>query len=113
MEFIGKEGVPAPSMKELPPKNPEKIYKILLEYLRRLYLNAELVHGDLREYNIMIWRGRPVIFDISQAVPVSHPMAEFLLHRDLTNLNKYFSRLGVEVPTFEECYMRVTGIGKT
>ncbi|MGB9741107.1 MAG: serine protein kinase RIO [Candidatus Bathyarchaeia archaeon] len=113
MEFIGKEGVPAPSMKELPPKNPEKIYKILLEYLKRLYLNAELVHGDLSEYNIMIWRGRPVIFDISQAVPVSHPMADFLLRRDLTNLNKYFSRLGVEVPTVEECYMRVTSIGKT
>jgi RIO kinase 1 len=113
MEFIGKDGVPAPSMKELPPKNPEKIYKILLEYLRRLYFKAELVHGDLSEYNIMIWRGRPVIFDISQAVPTSHPIADFLLRRDLTNLNKYFNRLGVEVPSVEECYMRVTSIGKT
>jgi len=111
MEFIGKNGVSAPSMKEQPPKNPEKIYKTLLTYLRRLYLKAELVHGDLSEYNIMIWRGRPVIFDMSQAVPLSHPMASFLLLRDLTNVNKYFSRLGVEVLSIEKLYGKVTGHG--
>jgi len=111
MEFIGKNGVSAPSMKEQPPKNPEKIYKTLLTYLRRLYLKAELVHGDLSEYNIMIWRGRPVIFDMSQAVPLSHPMADFLLRRDLTNVNKYFSRLGVKVHSIEKLYGRITGHG--
>jgi|SRR3989304_1810813 len=113
MEFIGENGVCAPSMKELPPKNPEKIYKTLLTYLRKLYLKAELVHGDISEYNIMIWRSRPVIFDVSQAVPLSHPMADFLLHRDLTNLNKYFSRLGLKVPSVEESYRIVTEHGET
>lgn len=112
MEFIGKDGVPAPSLKELPPKNPSKIYKILLEYLKRLYSKAELVHGDLSEYNIMILRGRPVVFDVSQAVPLSHPMARYLLNRDLINLNKFFSRLGVEVLSADECYKRVTSSGK-
>lgn len=112
MEFIGKNGVSAPSMKEQPPKNPEKIYKTLLTYLKRLYRKAELVHGDLSEYNVMIWKGRPIIFDVSQAVPLSHPMADFLLHRDLTNLNRFFSRLGVKVPSIEECYKKVTGRGK-
>jgi len=108
MEFVGKDGVSAFSMKEQSPKNPEKIYKILLTYLRRLYIKAELVHGDLSEYNIMIWRGRPILFDMSQAVPLSHPMAEFLLHRDLTNFNKFFSKLGVKVFSLEECYNKVT-----
>lgn len=112
MEFIGKDGVNAPSMKELRPKNPKKTYQTLLAYLERLYGNAELVHGDLSEYNIMIWNGRPVIFDVSQAVPISHPMADFLLHRDLNNLNKFFSRLGVRVLSTEECYRQVTGRGK-
>ncbi|MGB9684637.1 MAG: RIO1 family regulatory kinase/ATPase, partial [Candidatus Bathyarchaeales archaeon] len=74
---------------------------------------AELVHGDLSEYNIMIWKGRPVIFDMSQAVPLSHPMANFLLSRDITNINKFFSRLGVEVLAVEEVYRRVTGHGST
>jgi serine/threonine-protein kinase RIO1 len=40
-------------------------------------------------------------------------MADFLIHRDLTNLNKYFSRLGVNVPSVDECYKRVTGRGKS
>ncbi|MEM4713571.1 MAG: serine protein kinase RIO [Candidatus Bathyarchaeia archaeon] len=108
MEFIGKNGVSAPSMKEQPPSNPERIYKILITYLERLYQKAELVHGDLSEYNIMLWKGLPVLFDMSQAVPLSHPMADFLLNRDITNLNRYFSRLGVDVLPAEEVYRRVT-----
>ena len=112
MEFIGKNGVCAPSLKEQPPKNPERIYETLITYLKKLYSKAELVHGDLSEYNIMIWKGRPVLFDMSQAVLISHPMSDFLLRRDLTNLNKFFSRLNVKVPSVEECYRRVTGRGE-
>jgi RIO kinase 1 len=110
MEFIGRNGVCAPSMKEKPPENPDKTYKTLLGYLKKLYRKAELVHGDLSEYNIMIWRGRPVLFDIAQAVPLAHPMADFLLKRDITNLNRFFNRLGVEVPSAEQVYRMVTGI---
>ncbi|MEM2947619.1 MAG: RIO1 family regulatory kinase/ATPase, partial [Candidatus Bathyarchaeia archaeon] len=111
MEFIGKNGISAPSMKEQPPENPERIYKMLITYLKRLYQKAELVHGDLSEYNIMIWRGRPVLFDMSQAVPLSHPMANFLLNRDITNINRFFSRLEVEVLPPKEFYKVITGSG--
>jgi RIO kinase 1 len=109
MEFIGKNGVSAPSMKEQPPTDPEKAYNLLLAYLERLYRKAELVHGDLSEYNIMMWKGKPLIFDVSQAVPTSHPMAGFLLRRDLENVNRFFSRLGVKVLSIEEAYRRVAG----
>jgi RIO kinase 1 len=109
MEFIGKDGVCAPSMKELTPKNPEKVYETLLIYLKKLYSKAELVHGDLSEYNIMIWKNRPILFDMAQAVLISHPMAEFLLRRDLTNLNRFFNRLRVKTPSIEECYRSVIG----
>jgi RIO kinase 1 len=111
MEFIGKDGANAPSMKELSPKNPEKTYKELLAYLKKLYGKAGLVHGDLSEYNIMIWNGQPVLFDMSQSVPLLHPMADSLLRRDLTNLNKFFKRLGVKVLSTEEAYRQVTGHG--
>jgi RIO kinase 1 len=111
MEFIGENGESAPSLKEQPPKNPAKVYEDIMSYLERLYRKAELVHGDLSEYNIMIWRGRTVLFDMAQAVPLVHPMSEFLLRRDLTNLNRYFSHLGVKVPSVEECYKKVTGRG--
>lgn len=111
MEFIGEDGISAPSMKELSPKNPQKTYRKLLDQIKSLYRKAELVHGDLSEYNVMLWEGQPVLFDVSQAVPLSHPLADQLLHRDLNNLNKYFRRLGVEVLPSEECYKRVTGHG--
>jgi RIO kinase 1 len=109
MEFIGKDGVNAPSLKEQAPSDPEKVYEVLLIFLERLYRKAELVHGDLSEYNIMMWKGKPVIFDMAQAVPTSHPMAEFFLRRDLANVNRFFSRLGVKVLSPDEAYRKVVG----
>lgn len=109
MEFIGKDGANAPSLKEQAPAHPDKIYSLLLTYVARLYRKADLVHGDLSEYNIMVWKHKPVIFDVSQAVPTSHPMAEFLLRRDLGNLNRFFSRLGVKVLSVDEAYKKVVG----
>jgi RIO kinase 1 len=109
MEFIGKNGVNAPSLKEQAPSDPEKVYEVLLTYVERLYRKAELVHGDLSEYNVMMWRNRPVLFDMAQAVPTSHPMAEFFLRRDLTNMNRFFKRLGVKVLSTDEAYRKVVG----
>jgi len=109
MEFIGKDGVSAPSLKEQMPANPEKTYHQMLTSLRKLYKKADLVHGDASEYNIMMWKRNAVIFDMGQAVPTSHPLARFLLERDLVNLNKFFSRLGVSVLSPEEAYRKVTG----
>ncbi|MGD0449656.1 MAG: serine protein kinase RIO [Candidatus Bathyarchaeia archaeon] len=109
MEFIGKEGVSAPSLKEQSPNNPEKVYKILVTYLKRLYQKARIVHGDLSEYNIMMWKGRPVVFDVSQSVSTQHPMADFMLRRDLANVNRFFSRLNVRVIPIEEFHKMVVG----
>jgi RIO kinase 1 len=109
MEFIGKNGANAPSLKEQAPSDPEKVYKVLLTYIERLYKKADLVHGDLSEYNIMMWKGKPVIFDVAQAVPSSHSMAELFLRRDLANVNRFFSRLGVIVLSVDEAYRRVVG----
>lgn len=109
MEFLGQDGVSAPSLKEQAPEDPEKIYQTLLTFLRRLYKKAELVHGDLSEYNLMIYKKRLVMFDMSQSVPNSHPLAQFLLNRDITNVNKFFSRLRVKVFSNEEVYRKVTG----
>lgn len=108
MQFIGRNGVPAPKLKELPPKDPEYVYSEILEYLRRLYQKSELVHGDVSEYNVMVWRGKPILFDMAQAVLLSHPSATFFLRRDLKNLHTYFKKLGVRVLSTDEMYRRVT-----
>ncbi|MEM2098410.1 MAG: serine protein kinase RIO [Candidatus Bathyarchaeia archaeon] len=109
MEFIGKNGIRAPSLREQPMNNPEKVYSQLLDSLEKLYRKAELVHGDLSEYNIMLWKGKPLLFDLSQAVPTSHPMAQFLLRRDLTNINRFFSKLGVKTVPIDDTLKRVVG----
>ncbi len=109
MEFIGKDGVSAPSLKEQPPANPERVYKIIVTYVKRLYKKAKIVHGDLSEYNIMMWKGKPVVFDVSQSVSIQHPMADFMLRRDLENLNRFFKRLDVDVYPAEELYKMVVG----
>jgi len=109
MEFIGENGESAPSLKEQSPDNPEKVYKAMLIYMERLYRKGDLVHGDLSEYNIMLWKGQPVMFDMSQSVPTSHPLAASLLRRDLANVNRFFSRLGVKVVPVEDVYKKVVG----
>ena len=109
MEFIGEKGVSAPSLKEQPPDNPEKVYKIIVTYVKRLYKKAKIVHGDLSEYNIMMWKGKPVVFDVSQSVSIQHPLADFMVKRDIANVNRFFKRLDVEVIPDEELYKMVVG----
>jgi len=108
MEFIGEEGASAPLMKETALEKPQEVYQKLLTYVKKLYQEAALVHGDLSEYNVMIWKNEPVVFDISQAVPLEHPMANKFLQRDLENLYRYFKGLGVPVLSQEEVYRWVT-----
>ena len=112
MSFIGKNGVSALLLKEASLKNPRQVYRRLLTYVKKLYKKAKLVHADLSEYNIMIWKNAPVLFDVSQSVTLEHPMADQFLRRDLENLYKYFKKLGVDVLSVEEMHRRITG-GKT
>jgi len=56
-----------------------------------------------------MWKGKIVIFDMSQSVSIQHPMADFMLIRDLTNLNRFFSRLNVKVYSVEEFHKKVVG----
>jgi len=103
MEFIGKEGVPAPLLKEKTPSNPAKAFSELKEYIRRLYLRAKLVHADLSEYNVMVSEGdKLVIIDLGSAVLSSHPMAQEFLRKDVENIYRFFSRIGVDTGSPEE-----------
>ncbi len=96
-------------MKETSLRNPRQVYRKLLASVEKLYQKADLVHADLSEYNIMIQKNQPVLFDVSQSVTLGHPMADQFLRRDLENLYKYFKRLGVDVLSVEEMHRRVTG----
>jgi RIO kinase 1 len=109
MEFIGRNGIPAPLLRETRLNHPARVYDKIAESVRRLFQKAELVHGDLSEYNIMMVGTEPVLFDMAQAVPPSHPMARIFLERDLAQLNTYFSRIGVTVAPMERLLPWVMG----
>ena len=109
MSFIGKDGIPAPLLREIDPEDPSAFYLKILEEMRRLYTKAGVVHGDLSEYNIMVWEEVPVIFDVSQALLIEHPLAAPLLKRDISNINTYFNRLGVDVVDSEDVETWVKG----
>lgn len=104
MEFIGKDSIPAPRLKDYRYKNHKEalnLFKKLFKYIKRLYRIAELVHADLSEYNVLMLK-EPTIIDVSQAVPLEHHNAEEYLERDIMNLVRYFTGLGVETPSVEE-----------
>ncbi|PVX25533.1 MAG: serine protein kinase RIO [Candidatus Bathyarchaeum sp.] len=109
MNFIGKNGERAPLMKETVLEDPQRVFKLILTYVKRLYTKGGLVHADLSEYNIMIWKKKPVIFDVAQSVLIKHPMAERFLRRDLENLHRYFKRKVSEIVSVDEMYEMVTG----
>jgi RIO kinase 1 len=108
MEFLGRNGVPCPLLRETPLNHPGRTYDDIAEAVKRLYQKARLVHGDLSEYNIMMLGLRPVLFDFAQAVTVEHPMAQTFLDRDLMQLNQYFERIGVAVASLDRLRKWVT-----
>ncbi|RLG48694.1 MAG: serine protein kinase RIO [Thermoproteota archaeon] len=114
MQLIGEGGFPAPLLREVPElPDPEAVMWDILGQVRISLLEAELVHGDLSEYNVMYWLGLPWIIDVSQAVVSLHPKARELLRRDVEKIAKYFStRYKVRAPNpweFVESLLREAG----
>jgi len=96
MEFIGKDGVPAPRLRDVAIEEPERIYRTIVSYMVALYRKAKLVHSDLSEFNILIYEDEPVIIDMGQSVLLDHPMSREFLLRDVKNIVRYFKKLGVD-----------------
>jgi len=96
MEFVGENGKAAPPLKEKAPKNVEKAYNTIVDFLARLIFKAELVYADFSEYNILNKNEEFVLIDAGQAVLTTHPEAEAFFERDLYNAARYFSKLGLE-----------------
>ncbi len=101
IEFIGKDRVPARLMRDVKLRNPTKTFERILKHVRTLYEKANLVHADLSEYNVLMWKEEPILIDFAQAVLVDHPLSSKFLQRDLENISNYFSRLGVSITAAE------------
>ncbi|HIQ49643.1 MAG TPA: serine protein kinase RIO [Nanoarchaeota archaeon] len=95
MEFLGEDFKPAPRLVDIELENPEKVFNEIIEYIKLLY-KANLVHGDLSFYNILWYKEKPYFIDFSQGVLLSHPNAQYLLKRDITNICNDFKKYGIE-----------------
>ena len=95
MEFIGQDYQPYPKMKDVVIENPDKAQEIVLDQIKKLWHQEELVHGDLSEYNILVdQEGNLTWIDFSQGVHKTHPEAQNLLKRDIENITNFFQRQG-------------------
>lgn len=102
MEYIGDEVEPARQLKYLEPEDPEGLSRKILAYVRLAYQKAKLVHCDLSEFNILMFRGEPVIIDVGQGVLIAHANAEEWLERDVRNIARYFSKYKVKIDVSAE-----------
>lgn len=111
MEYIGFGPIPAPKLKDIRHiRNPNLLFNLILSFMKDLFQEAKLVHGDLSEFNILYHNQKPIIIDISQAVSIEHPKSEKYLVRDIKNIFNYFDHLGIKVPNPEEFYYDVIDI---
>jgi RIO kinase 1 len=99
MQFIGVDGVPAPTLRDIGNALPEltdvdDLFNQIVKEVKKL-LEIQLVHADLSEYNIL-WDERPVLIDMGQSVLLDHPNAMEFLRRDLKNIVRFFSKYGIK-----------------
>lgn len=91
MEFMGEDEIPWPQLRTARPDDYQAVYDEITAAMKTLFNDAELVHADLSEFNIL-WDGEhPIIIDIGQAVTPTHPKAIAFLVRDIKNINRYFA----------------------
>ena len=115
MRFIGKEGWPAPRLKdaELSESKSRELYLQCIQMVRTLYQECKLVHADLSEFNLLVHEGMLYVIDVSQSVEHDHPHALEFLRKDCTNVTEFFKKQGVSVMTVKELFDFVTDINIT
>ncbi|WP_338867647.1 RIO1 family regulatory kinase/ATPase [Myxococcus stipitatus] len=91
---VDAEGHPAPRLVEAPPATPEDARMMYLDLRAQVVsmLCADLIHGDLSPYNILMsWAG-PTIIDFPQTIAAArNNRAEFYFRRDLDNVREFLA----------------------
>jgi len=95
MEYIGDASKPAPMLKHVSLRNPQKVFDELITFIKRMYRN-KIVHADLSAFNILLFRQKPYVIDAGQAVLLDHPSSQEFLKRDIHNIVQYFKKYNVE-----------------
>jgi RIO kinase 1 len=117
MEFIGREGIAAPRLRDVPLEvleldfDLEELFSRIISYMNIMYERGRMVHADLSEFNILM-KGyaesevagvnageieiEPVIIDMGQSLLLEHPNADAFFKRDVRNIVTFFNKLGLD-----------------
>jgi len=95
LEFVGKDGVPSPTLVETEVDYVD--YENAIKIISDLYHKAKIVHAHLSEYNIFKTDKGLVVLDFGSAVDIKHPNAKEFLERDIRNITKFFVKRGLTV----------------
>ena len=109
MEFVAdSEGNPMPAL-----INTEEItlndYQQVIEQMTMLYQKAKLVHADLSEYNIFKTNLGIMLFDFGSAIDIQQPNSKQFLFRDVSNINRFFEKRGIEVLPTAQIIEKIRG----
>ena len=105
MELIGSESA-APRLRDIEIKEKFETFTEMLDMVAVAWQNANLVHADLSEYNILWHDGEPWFIDVGQGVTDQHPHSEEFLVRDVSRLVHWINKQGYDVE-LADCMLRV------
>lgn len=76
-------------------RSPEEVLLKTLETIAVAYHRAQIVHGDLSEYNIIVRKDdeTPLIIDWPQYVSSVEPHSKSLLKRDVEYVSRFFNKV--------------------
>jgi RIO kinase 1 len=93
MELVlDEDGRPAPRLVEAPPATAEQAHALYLDLRSQVVrmLSADLIHGDLSPYNVLMGAAGPTVIDFPQTIAAArNNRAEFYFRRDLDNVRNF------------------------
>ncbi len=108
MRFLGDDAK-ASLLKDSILSDPELQAREAIEIVKRL-LDAFIIHGDLSEFNLLLYKDHLFAIDFPQAVDLSSRVNRYsrfeearpLLLRDLRNIARYFAKFNTQVDAEKE-----------
>lgn len=88
------------------PDNPQEIFEEIIDFMDVCYNQADLVHGDLSRYNILLSHNHPYVIDMSQSILTSHPLSRNLLENDINNIVSDSRKFGLNY-TYDDIRNRI------
>ncbi|GJQ73243.1 hypothetical protein Trydic_g13619 [Trypoxylus dichotomus] len=109
LSLIGERKT-APALKHINFPGYKLVYQQVIEYMRKMYQECNLIHLNLREGNILWYNNCCHFVNLSKAIEPHEENAMQLLFDECTNLSKFFTKMGVPyVHSPNMFFLNVTG----